>query len=220
MNNAERLTAAAREVSVMRERIASDADLRRWTGAVKRWQATRLAATHADLLGSARYADAARFFLDDLYGAKDFSRRDAELARVIPTLARALPDAALATLADAVELDAMSERMDEALALRLRRDDPGRIDEAKYAAAYRAIGRSLDRLVRHPLIGTLLAAMGGPARLAGLAAMHEFLLRGFRVFQGIGGASEFLARIDVRERAILESLYSGAERGWTRSEAG
>lgn len=235
MDNAERLTAAAREVAVMRERIASDADLRRWSQAVKRWQASRLAVTHADLLDAPRYADAARFFLDDLYGAKDFSRRDAELARVIPTLVRALPDAALATLADAVELDAMSERMDEAVALRMRRDDPARIDEAQYAAAYRssgsraerehqldlvlAIGRSLDRLVRHPLIGTLLAAMGGPARLAGLAAMHEFLLRGFRVFQGIGGASDFLGRIDVRERAILESLYSGAERGWTRVSA-
>jgi hypothetical protein len=231
MDNAERLTSAAREVAVMRARIGADADLRRWSMAVKHWQAQRLAATHYDLLHEPRFRQAARFFLDDLYGAKDFSMRDAELARVIPKLARTLPDSALATLADAVELDAMSERLDEEIALRLRRDDAESISESGYAAAYRAvapradrehqldlvlaIGRSLDRLVRHPLIGTLLAAMGGPARLAGLGAMHEFLLAGFRAFKDIGGASEFLARIDQRERVILDRLYGGAQRGWT-----
>ena len=231
MDNAERLTEAAREVAVMRERIGADADLRRWSHAVKEWQAARLAATHADLLETPRFEDAARFFLDDLYGAKDFSQRDAEFARVIPVLTRTLPDAALATLADAVELDAMSERLDEAVALKLRRDDADSIGEARYAVAYRAtaqraerehqldlvlaIGRSLDRLVRHPMIGTLLAAMGGPARMAGLSAMHEFLTNGFRAFRGIGGASELLGRIDRRERIILDRLYSGAERGWT-----
>ena len=216
----------------MRERIGADADLRRWSHAVKQWQAARLAVTHADLLETPRYQHAARFFLDDLYGAKDFSQRDAELARVIPVLTRTLPDAALATLADAVELDAMSERLDEAIALKLHRNEAGSIGEARYAAAYRAtaprverehqldlvlaIGRSLDRLVRHPMIGTLLSAMGGPARMAGLGAMHEFLTSGFRAFKGIGGASGFLGRIDERERTILERLYSGAERGWTR----
>jgi len=231
MDNAERLTEAARQVAVMRERIGADADLRRWSRAVKHWQAGRLAATHADLLQLPRYQAAARFFLDDLYGAKDFSQRDAELGRVIPVLVRTLPDAALATLADAVELDAMSERLDEAIAMKLRRNEPEAIDEARYAAAYRAtaerserehqldlvlaIGRSLDRLVRHPMIGALLAAMGGPARMAGLAAMHDFLTSGYRAFKDIGGASEFLARIDRRERTILERLYSGAQRDWT-----
>ena len=231
MDNAERLMSAAREVATMRERINADADLRRWSLAVKHWQAQRLAATHYDLLHEPRFRDAARFFLDDLYGAKDFSQRDAELARVIPKLARTLPDSALATLADAVELDAMSERLDESVALRLRKADAQQITEWGYAQGYRAvaaraerehqldlvvtIGRSLDRLVRHPLIGALLAAMGGPARLAGLGAMHEFLLSGFRAFKGIGGASEFLARIDERERVIVDRLYAGEQRGWT-----
>jgi hypothetical protein len=231
MDNAERLTGAACEVAQMRERIGVDADLRHWCAAVKQWQSQRLAATHSDLLHEPRYLAAAQFFLEDLYGAKDFSRRDAELARVIPKLARTMPDAALGTLADAVELDAMSERLDEALAMRLRSADPGEITEARYAQAYRAvagraerehqldlvlaIGRSLDRLVRHPLIGALLAAMAGPARLAGLGAMHDFLMAGFRAFRDIGGASEFLEKIDVRERVILNRLYEGQQRGWT-----
>ncbi len=200
---------------------------------LKHWQAARLARTHADLLAEPRYRDAARFFLDDLYGAKDFSQRDAELTRVIPTLTRLLPDAALSTLADAVELDALSERLDEALACALRPDSAAQITDQDYARAYRnsatrperehqldlvlVVGRSLDRLVKHPLIGRLLAAMGGPARMAGLTAMHEFLVGGFEAFRRIGGASEFLRRIDARERLILRLLFDGADAGWTEA---
>ena len=58
--------------------------------------------------------------------------------------------------------------------------------------------------------------MGGPARMAGFSAMHEFLMRGFDAFSEIGGASEFLARIDGRERTILERLYSGYTADWTQ----
>lgn len=231
MNHSERLLAAAREVSQLRARIAADPVLRESCSAVKRWQSSRLAATHADLLGEPRYSEAARFFLDDLYGEKDFSRRDAEFERVIPVLARALPDAALATLADAVELDALTEDLDVEVARALCEADQRSIDEATYAAAYRAaapleargrqldlvmtVGRSLDRLVRMPLLGGLLAAMGGPARAAGFAQIHDFLRRGYTAFRGIGGASGFLGRIDRRERLIMKRLYEGVNSGWT-----
>ena len=60
----------------------------------------------------------------------------------------------------------------------------------------------------------LLKAMAGPARLAGLSQMHDFLARGFDAFRSIGGASEFLERIERRERAILEALYAGASTRW------
>ena len=236
MEHSERLLRAAAEVASLRAGIAADERLRRWSAALKRWQSARLSVTHADLLAEPRHRDAARFFLDDLYGAKDFSQRDAELGHVIPILVRTLPQSALATLADAVELDALSERLDEAMAARLRRDDETGIDEATYAQAYRgcapqadrehqldlvmSIGRSLDRLVRMPLLGGLLSAMAGPARLAGVPTMHEFLVRGFRAFRGIGGASDFLARIDRRERVILHALYGGQDTDWTQHPRG
>ena len=44
---------------------------------LRKWQADRLARTHADLLASADYGDAARFFLTDLYGPADLANRDA-----------------------------------------------------------------------------------------------------------------------------------------------
>ena len=215
----------------MRRAIAADPSLRLWTQAVKHWQAHRLAGTHADLLADPGTNAAARFFLDDLYGAKDFSRRDTELMRLVPTMSRLLPERALATVADAVELDALSERFDESMARLLRASSEREISEGDYARAFRQassqalrehqldlvlrIGRSLEGLVRHPLIGRLLAAMQGPARLAGLQEMHDFLARGFGAFKGMPSTSAFLGRIDRRERSIMVRIFAGDDEGWT-----
>jgi len=195
---------------------------------VKDWQAKRLAATHADLLGEPRYDSAARFFLDQIYGAKDFSQRDAELARAIPTLTRFLPQSALETIADAVELDALSERLDLAVATAVAADPAARgrpLDAVLYGAAYRKagarsdrerqielvdhIGAALDRLVRHPMLGRLLSAMEGPARMVGMSAMHEFLDGGFKAFRAMRGAGDFLRRVRERETDLMQRLYAG-----------
>lgn len=235
MEPGNRLERSAAEVARIRREIAGDAQLRARVHAVKDWQAQRLARTHRALLEAPRSARAARFFLDDLYGAKDFSRRDAELARLVPMMVRLLPNAALETIADAIEMDALSERLDLALARELQEADASLITAARYADAYRSagsraerehqlaliagIGQSLDRLVRHPMIGRLLKTMARPARLAGLSEMQDFLVRGFEAFRAIGGASNFLETIERRERALLESLYAGASEGWDQTAA-
>lgn len=228
MDASARLRAAAAEVSALRGMSDVDAAVRARREELRAWQARRLTVTHADLLASPRYAGATRFFLDELYGAKDFSQRDAELTRVIPTLSRFLPEAALGTIADAVELDALSERLDLATARAIVADPQARgrpLDDALYARAYRNagsrtdrerqielighIGVALDRLVRHPLIGGLLGAMERPARMAGLKAMHDFLSSGFRAFRAMRGADEFLSHVQRRESELLRRLYAG-----------
>jgi hypothetical protein len=228
MEASHRLRAAAAEVAALRGLDGIGDEVRARRDDLRAWQAARLAQTHADLLALPRYEAATRFFLDELYGAKDFSQRDTELMRVIPTLARFLPEAALGTIADAVELDALSERLDLATAQALAADPLIRarpLDADAYARAYRAagaradrerqielighIGRALDRLVRHPLIGGLLSAMEGPARMAGLVAMHEFLSSGFRAFRSMKGADEFLRTIARRETELMQRIYAG-----------
>lgn len=228
MEPSQRLRAGAAEVAALRTLEGIDAATRARRDELRAFQARRLAFTHADLLESPRYRAATRFFLDELYGVKDFSQRDAELARVIPTLTRFLPEAALETIADAVELDALSERLDLATAKALVADPAIRgrpIDDEAYARAFRAagsrtdrerqvelvehIGRALDRLVRHPLLGGLLGAMEGPARLAGLAAMHEFLASGFRAFKAMKGSDAFMKTVIDRETALMHRIWAG-----------
>src|SRR5208283_3122433 len=79
------------------------------------WQSRRLRATYADLAREPRYADAIAFFQADLYGPGDFSRRDADLARVAPLMARVMPAGVMAMVARAMELSNLSHELDRGL---------------------------------------------------------------------------------------------------------
>jgi hypothetical protein len=189
---------------------------------LKDWQSRRLARTYAELSAQKRYAKATRFFLEDLYGPKDFSDRDTEMMRIMPVMSRVLPASAVETAALAIELDALSEELDQKVAARLA---AGPITDAAYAAAYRnaperaererqvdlidAVGHRLDALVKRPLVERLLGLMRKPARMAGLSDLQDFLERGFAAFKDMDGADEFLAALRARELAILNRLFSG-----------
>jgi hypothetical protein len=189
---------------------------------VKGWQAARLAKTYGDYAARPRYAQATEFFLDDLYGVKDFSGRDREMLRILPVMERILPASAVDTASRAIELEALTEDLDQRLAAALA---PGPITEESYADAYRAsstpaerkrqidlidhVGRNLDALVAKPFVGATLKLMRQPARLGGLAGLQDFLERGFQAFRRMKGADEFLAALRERETAILNRLFSG-----------
>ena len=190
---------------------------------LKRWQSARLAASYADISAVPRYRAATAFFLGDLYGPKDFSRRDQAMMRIVPTMARVLPASAVETAALAVELEALSEKLDQGVARALA---PGPIDDSTYADAYRKagtreererqvelideVGRRLDALVKKPLVFRTLKLMRTPAKMAGLEDLQDFLERGFESFREMDGASGFLALIRERETSILNRLFSGA----------
>ncbi|HMN70865.1 MAG TPA: hypothetical protein PKA55_03225 [Rhodoblastus sp.] len=192
--------------------------------AFRAWQAGRLARTHADLLASPRFGPAAAFFLTDLYGPQDISVQTAQVRRIVPLMSRTLPATALDTVADAIELDALSEELDAAMIAEL-----GGTAEAltapSYAAAYRVIarqaergrqidliehlGRSLDGLTRQPFIGAALKMMRKPAEIAGLGALQSFLERGYAAFRVMRGGGEFVDIVARREREISNALFAG-----------
>lgn len=197
-------------------------------GALERladWQARRLRMTYADLAADPRYTAAIQFFQNDLYGSADYSRRDADLVRVVPVMVKMLPDGVVATAALAVELNALSQELDRALLARLPRAD-GNFTVAEYCKAYRRagnfplrrrqirligeIGTALDHAVHKPLLVTALSMMRRPARMAGLAALQDFLERGFAAFRSMKGAREFLATVDERETHIHQAIVDGS----------
>ena len=197
---------------------------------LKEWQAARLASSYTELLTSPRHKPAAEFFLSDLYGPKDFRSRDDELARVVPIMVHVLPAKALMTLLEAVKMDTLSESLDTAMVLALRKLGKSKaIDWPAYVAAYRAcgrrkdrelqialidkIGKTLDRLTRIPLIHFSLRLMNRPAHLAGLGDLHSFLQRGFDAFSAMKGANEFLAIVTERETALMQELFANPNAG-------
>ena len=147
------------------------------------------------------------------------------MLRIVPVMSKVLPASAVETAALAIELEALSEDLDQRLAAAL---PAGAIDEQAYAEAYRssstraererqieltgAVGARLDALVTKPMVFRTLTLMRRPARVAGLEDLQDFLERGFRAFREMHGAREFLDLIRDRETEYLNRLFSGAAR--------
>jgi hypothetical protein len=190
--------------------------------AIKAFQHDRFTRTYDDLLHSAAYADAARFFLDELYGTRDFTDRDAQFARTVPALVNLFPHDVVRTVRVLAELHAMSEQLDSAMGAALLSPV---IDANSYGAAWLAVGRpdqrwrqidamlevgeSLKRFTRNRLLYGALRLMRKPAELAGLSALQDFLEKGFETFKRMPQPQHFLETVGARERRIATALFAG-----------
>lgn len=210
-----------------REAHAGDRPLGRALQVLRRWQAQRLARSYADLLASERYRPAAEFFLTDLYGEKDFTKRDQDVERMYPSMVTVLPDSALHTIALAVEVHVLTAELDRALCEVLVGElgIKERITESQYAEGFRRcanlpqrqrqvqlirrVGDDLDAVVAKPMLYQVLKLARKPAQVAGFAELHDFLERGFSAFRHMGGAEEFLETIASRETRLLDRIFSG-----------
>jgi hypothetical protein len=221
VNLAKRLEQQLQLVAAERRAAKRDPALLSARTALKRYQSARLGDTHADLLANPNTRDAAQFFLEELYGSHDLSQRDVDLERIIPTLQKMLSYESLHTITEAIVLDAMSERLDSAMARVLGTE----FTEGMYIAAYRTattreereaqldlvqqLGDSLCELVTIPLLAVTLSIMKGPAMLAGLGDLHKFLDRGFTTFKKMKQPAQFVATIVGRERQVMARIYDG-----------
>ncbi len=188
---------------------------------IKAYQQRRFSHTYADLLQSRRYGAASRFFLDELYGPSDFSRRDAQFARVVPALVRLFPSDIVDTVATLAQLHALSETLDTQMGQQA--GGPPEMTASVYVRAWQLTGRRdareqqisltldiaarLDRFTRKPLLRNSLRLMRGPARAAGLGELQSFLEAGFDTFRAMDGAQEFITMVMEREHALASALF-------------
>lgn len=187
---------------------------------LQEWQCTRLLATHDDLWRHKRFKPAMQFFVDELYGPKDFTQRDEDIARVVPKMATVLPEKALRSLESALHLNTLSFKLD----IRLTEQLGGQtVNRDSYAQAYRAcenyqerkeqieyihaLGDDLAGVVDIRGISALLMLSRKPAKMAGFIALHEFLEQGFKAFKKLGNVSDFMDPIITREKALMEALF-------------
>lgn len=209
-------------VNALRD-LATKLDIMPVIHQLQHWQCERLLVSHADLAQQKRYQKAMAFFVDELYGPKDFSQRDADLARVIPKLAKVLPDKAMNAMDDALALNALSFDLDMEMAQFLKANYSHQpIDRHSYAQAYRHVGRIDDRahqigiishlgdqladVIKIRGIGMLISLSRRPAKLAGVLALHEFLERGFNAFKAIGDVQGFVQPVLAREKNLMGAL--------------
>jgi hypothetical protein len=225
MDVARSIREAMEAVARARCEASSSPELSAALHAVKTLQSRRFTGTYADVLRDPRYATAAEFFLQELYGERDYSQRDEQFARIAGTIQRLFPANVAQTAAHLAELHALTEDLDLQMA-RSWCDGTGS-EAVRYICAWRDVGRRPDRqrqleavvvlgeqlshLTRTPGLRTMLRMMRGPAAAAGLAALQSFLESGFDTFSGMarrtGAAEHFLQVVHQRESALLDLLF-------------
>lgn len=231
MDAAHTIRDAVARVEAMRAQTALDPALHAALAAVKALQARRFTGAYADLLRSADYGEAARFFLVDLYSDKDYSQRDSQFSRIAGALQRLFPQQVIATAVSLAQLHLLTEELDWQMAdkWRMAMGVSGANRPAHYIAAWRSLGREPDRrrqleivltvgkdlehLTRTPGLRMMLKMMRRPARAAGLGALQDFLETGFDTFAKMTAsgrsAATFLDTIQSRESDWIERLSYG-----------
>lgn len=198
----------------------------RWLPILRSWQTQRLESSFEHFLYDPQRRAAALFFLTDVYGDRDFSKRDANVAKVLPMMQRLLPAAVLGTIADGIELGALTHALDLRMAAELQRIAPTRkrLDATLYAKAYRSVGHErlrghqidlisdvgvgLAKAVKTPGVAMLLRLSRGPAKASGLGELQGFLERGFEAFSALGDGKAFVADIEKSERRVAKRLFA------------
>lgn len=194
-------------------------------GPLRRWQSNRLRKSFAQILANPKMRPAGEFFLTDLYADKDFSARDRDAAKILPMMARILPQSLLQAAVDTIELAVISQAFDLAMAKAISLNNKAEIDLQHYIKAYREVGcprlrrhqialiirvgKNLDAAVQKHGVYKLLKASRMPARLAGLQELQGFLERGFEAFAQMDGADDFLGMVADSEYEISERLFAG-----------
>jgi hypothetical protein len=188
----------------------------------------RLRQTHAQLWSDPSQAQAAQFFLDDIYPQRAQAWRDGQALAALASMARLLPMPALEALGHAVKLDALSERVDGEVQERLAKipsvllldaiDFEKAMERASAQCGQEALEEQLGALgdvaqallgaSRLPLARQALAAMAWPAKLAGLSDLQGFLERGLSVFARLADPEAFCAGLIERERSHVRGLES------------
>jgi hypothetical protein len=228
MEAAQKIRHAVAQVSLLRQAVLADPALATALQQVKRVQSRRFAGTYADLLSAGPYAAASGFFLTELYSDKDYADRDAQFARIAGAIERFFPQQVAGTAVALAELHAVTEDLDQAMAVDWRAQARSELSDAvRYTMAWRGVGRrseresqlkvvlgigeQMARLTRTPGLRVMLKMMRGPAVAAGLASLQRFLETGFDTFAAMarkpGGAEEFLGIIQERESALLAMLF-------------
>ena len=210
-------------VSAERAARRAEAGLAARVQALKHYQQERFRRTYADLLNDARHRDAALFFLEELYGPKNFEERDAQFMRIVPAVRRMFPHEIVQTVSNLASLHALSETLDTEMGRHLPSEA---VIAEDYAAAWQATGRpearekqialtlavaqAPDRNTRRGWVRPTVRLRRGPPPAAGMSELQNFLENGFDTFKALRGANYFLDCIAKRERALATALF---ERG-------
>jgi hypothetical protein len=201
---------------------------------LRAWQANRLARTYADLLADPHYRPACEFFLSDVYAPRDFSQRNHDLERIHKFLSRVLPVATIQLLTETVELNSLTNALDDHLlqVLVSQLNVTDAITADLYAEAYHTCDNRAERVrqidltqsilrqvsegARLLVVGVAMKMAKIPAQSAGWLEMYDFLERGYQAFRQMKDPKHFVEVIAQREMGLLDLIYADDVAGFKK----
>jgi hypothetical protein len=199
-------------------------DRRAMKFALQNYQTERLRGTYADMLESAEYRTLGEFFFTDIYGPKDYSRRNAAFKRLSYFLKDAMGKRIWSGVERLIILNDLSEVLDERMIDELMAKGVTDITRADYEAAYRALdnyderARQIELLVtstafmhemsRLPAIGWIVKGVRLAAFFIGVGEVMNFLQNGYKAFSSTRNIDQFNRVVKEREMEALNRIYS------------
>jgi hypothetical protein len=219
---AQRIRQRLAEVQQLHDQAAQEG-LSSAITAVKQVQASRFEATYADFSNINTHQAAVRFFLDELYGVRDYSVRDQQFSRIASGIERLFPQAVAHVAENVADLHSLTEKLDMDMARCWQQSAsitsvPERYlhcwlqvgaPEQRWLQLQRVelLGQSLTRLTHLRTLRLTLRMMRAPARAAGLATLQIMLETGFEAFCRLPDPEAFIQTIVERESRVIEQLF-------------
>ncbi|PCJ46958.1 MAG: hypothetical protein COA99_01760 [Moraxellaceae bacterium] len=212
----------------LRQHDFAQTEFREQVYALKEWQSKRLLRTHDSLVNDERYRDATLFFIDDIYGGAGLVELSHQIERVMRKAFRILPEKVMRTANYALEFNALSAELDEAMTsflfkemgvtevttdsyIEAFRESVDSSQRYQQAALAKSLAQGLDKYVRSRLVYGTFKLVKKPSMKVGIGELYNFMDKGFSVMRPLGSARKFIDEIVDREIAIVDRIYERSE---------
>ena len=189
------------------------------------FQSKRLRDTYSDLAAMPEYEPACHFFFNRLYSTEDSTRRDASFRKVYHLAKRFLGGDVVRSMAELIELQELTVRLDERLLEVLDSENaPREFDMATYERAYRMSDNYRERVKQIELleftnrlifkishrfgIGMVLKGLRRACLIFGETHLVDFLMDGYRAFSRLREIDTLAEAIVSRESERLDRIYA------------
>lgn len=210
--------------------VHQDPVLKQQVEQVRRWQADRMARTHEKAFSQPQNRLMADYFLNRLYGAKDFETLAQQFRRLIPLatkLEALVPGTALRTGTLGIELSVRNMQLDEQLARVIYQEmgHTGPLTEEVMRQAYLQadqqkerlsmldlldeLGTGLDKYVRSFVIQSVFKLAKKSAYKHDFAPVYDFTGEGFAAMKPLKSAASFINQYTQVERNIVARVHRG-----------
>lgn len=226
MSIADRMHSGLTRYAQLRQHQKDQADFKEKLHRLQQWQVERLKHTHNNLLESKAYRAPTEFILTEIYGGIDLSDLVSEIGRATNKALKVFPDRVMGTAAMALEFNALTAELDEAMTHYLfEKMGVGQIHAENYVEAYanldnfhlrreqvdlgNQLAKSIDKYVKSKLLYGAFKVARKPAMASGYGTLYGFMDRGFTVLRPIDSTQKLLSLIAEPERSFIAQIESG-----------